>query len=162
MAKRDAPQGSVANIELPGIYISGDYLDDVSLVRSTTMSMTLNVGRTDVTNADSDKDSEQKKFLVPFVTVTVNAVPFEKSDDPEGSVLVMRKTLPLENAAFLVWDLSFELNEAVADLVAAAGGKVEAEPKRLEATAQLLNAAVQKINQAILALGEIGVDAHDR
>lgn len=154
---REVSPSTAGNIELPSVYIAGDYLDQVSMVRSTTMSMGLNVGRLESEGSKPGKENEEwEKVLIPFVTVNVNAAPFESSEETGEAGSILRETLPLENAAFLVWDLSFELFEAINDLGDFSTGRIPVEPRRLKATAQILTAARLKMDQSLAALREMG------
>ncbi len=129
-----------AEMEIPEIFVSGDFIDNVSYIRSTSMSANFGLGYL------KDKSQEtQKAVFIPYVSLNILSSGLNESDDTPSSAF--RAIMPVENAAYLIWDLSFEMAEVLLQVKDAGTGNIKIEPGRINAVKQLLRDALQKIEQ---------------
>lgn len=120
--------------ELPGMTLSGSFLENLDFVEESSMSLLVSLGELDETQA---------KILVPFISLKVHG---SKLHEEEPSASIFEATLSLEDTAYLLSSLSEELAVAVSELAALNKGPVKLEPYRL-------NLAKEFISDASVAIG---------
>lgn len=131
------------DVELPSMTLSGSFLDTLDFVEETSMSLLVSVGELDET---------QTKVLVPFVALKVHG---SKLSDESPATPILSATLALEDATYLVSDMSQELANALGELVALNEGPVKIEERRLGLVKQYISeaySAITRCNDAVRKL----------
>lgn len=116
--------------ELPSlapISMAGNFVENVTIAPRSLSTMVLATGR------DEDRNIP---VLLPFVDTVIHGITqgdiARHGNIPDELEPIFAKTLPLENAIWLAFDLLRDIRMASEQLMGAAGGNTEIEPTRLE------------------------------
>jgi len=120
---RSAPQ------QLAPVEVHGVFLERVTQIPTGAVALLTTLG-----------ESEGKRFLVPFVDISLTeTIPVE--DDLVEEDEVFGRIVTLDNAVFLLDILANELADAFADYEAVVNDKVGPEPGRFQAIGDYLSNA---------------------
>ncbi len=129
-------------ISLPEVFVTGNFIDNLSLIRSTSMSSVIGIGRVAGVSGERPIDSTPKT-LIPYVALSMAG---QQASEEEPSPIYYG-VLPLENAAHLIWDLSFELTDVLGEINDLSSSNIAIEPHRLKFTRQLLAQIQAKVSE---------------
>ncbi|MCJ8510220.1 hypothetical protein MUU53_20245 [Rhizobium lemnae] len=119
--------------EVPGMTLSGSFLDHLDFVEEASLSLLVSVGELDETHA---------KILVPFISMKVLG---SKLHEDEPSLPIFSTTLALEDTAYLLSDFSQELATALDELAILNSGPVKVEQRRLDLVKQFIGEAASAL-----------------
>lgn len=111
--------------DLTPLVMGGRFVDDVTAVARTDSELFLGTGRL---------ATDWEPLLVPFVDMTFLGVQHKDIDDAEDEPAltpVFQKTLTLENALWLAFDVIRDIRAECVTLGKLAGGEVGIDPARL-------------------------------
>ncbi|WP_313592047.1 hypothetical protein [Agrobacterium cavarae] len=143
MATATENHGQEERDDAKSVYVSGGFLRNTSIIQSTSMSISFGFGTIPATSERSET-----KVLMPFVAFDVTGRRLTENSSEEDAVSLLSATLPLENAAYTIWDMAYELADAVkelSDFPQAAASVLDT--RRIRATRDLLLGASQKLEQ---------------
>ena len=122
----------------------GDFLDNVTVVRNSLMSLLLAVGNIEEATGKID-ETPGKSVLVPFVEMKL-----EGEQDP-----YFAHVLTLDNVAYLICDLTSDFKVVCEQLLSVVGGGMPAEAGRIEQTREYIKAAKEFTEQSLKDLDAI-------
>ena len=148
-----------ATSEMPAISLFGDFIDRVSVVNGTYMSLLLAVGTT------PGKGDEERSVLVPFLELRLDGrapdnegerlyPKSDSADSPEsGERSLFSRTMTLENVAYMIFDLANEFNGVSEQLATIGAGGMQLERVRVEKCREWLAEAQRSLAQSMANLG---------
>lgn len=130
--------------ELPLLTVFGSFVKDVVVVSTTNSSLLTCMGEI----AEGGKE-----VIVPFVEMSFQggAAP----DDDSVTTEFFAQVVPLENAAFVVSELTEDFHQVCEHLRKMSTGDVKPEPTRLEVVRQYLFEAQKSIESCLVAIKAI-------
>lgn len=126
--------------EIPSITVRGHFVDEISAVQGTTMSLTVGLG-----------EVAGKKVLVPLVNLKLIGAASEDAADE----LVFDSTLTVENLAFLTMDLADELSAVLDQLDTLSQGGTRPEPVRLDAARRFFEGAKTRVDDCLSIIARL-------
>ncbi len=129
---------------LPTLTVFSDFVRDVVVVSATNTSLLTCIGRLG--------EGADNEVVVPFVEVK-----FEGQEPPDGAVppAFFSQLLTLDNAAFLIADLSQDFGGVCEHLRKMSTGEVKAERARLDLVRHYLMEAKANIAQSLATVEAI-------
>lgn len=132
------------------IGISGDFLDGVDLITSTSMTLLICPGRV---------EHDEREIMVPFVSLGMVGSKQGLNDDGDSEKLFSR-LLSLENATYLGCDIIAELSFVLESLVQLSAGPVKPNLVGMYSMKTFLQDAREKIDASLGALEEITISSN--
>lgn len=132
------------------IRMYGDFLDNVSVVKNSLMSLLLSVGDiesvADESNPSADREvAPSRTVLVPFIEMKL-----EGEQEP-----YFANVLTLDNVAYLIYDLTQDFEVVCQQLLAVSKGGVPPEIGRIEQSVEWMKRAGEHAGRAHQYLGQI-------
>lgn len=131
---------NVSGEDLPSLSVSGDFLLKVHSVETAVSSLMVSV---------AELDETKSKVLAPFVHFSVLASTYDEASEVDS---LLDATFTLENAAYLLAELTDGLKDAVNELGLLSQGTLRPEPKRVQAMKELvaeIKAALTEIDAGL-------------
>ncbi|MET4214211.1 hypothetical protein [Bradyrhizobium sp. LA2.1] len=147
MVDRSRPEIVPAQTEERGpeaVRMYGDFLDNVTVVKNSMMSLLLAVGSIEQASGKAD-DAPGKPVLVPFVEMKL-----EGEQDP-----YFAQVMTLDNVAYLICDLTSDFEVVSKQLLTVASGGMAPEIGRIEQAREYIKAARDLTEQSLKHLEAI-------
>ena len=128
--------------EIPVVEVVGDFVDGIRFVSSTTMSGLLGFAKL---------GDERRSVLIPYVEARVEGGTTSADDERDRSA-IFSGVLTLENAAFLIVNLTSDMRTVCEELATLTGGTTRIERRRLEQTRYLL---AHTMREALVATSQL-------
>lgn len=113
--------------ELASLALTGPFVQNTTIAPRSLSTLILATGF---------EESSKRPVLVPFVETVIRGITqreaSEKGEIPEELEPIFERTLPLENALWLAFDLLRDIRMAASQLQMMVSGSVALEPTRLE------------------------------
>ncbi|MCA1438012.1 hypothetical protein I6F33_34415 [Bradyrhizobium sp. BRP20] len=132
------------------IRMYGDFLDNVSVVKNSLMSLLLSVGDIEAAGDESkvasgEETAPGRTVLVPFVEMKL-----EGEQEP-----YFANVLTLDNVAYLIYDLAQDFEVVCQQLLTISNGGVPPEARRIEQSAEWMKRAGEHAGRAFQYLEKI-------
>lgn len=144
MAAKSSSESKPEELTIPTLSLRGDFIDDVQALSATSASLLVAVGNLN--------EGDNAHVIVPFVKITLTE---QGEEGASTSFPAYSETLTLDNAFFVLSDLSQGLRFACEDLGMIGGVAAKHEPARLALAKKFAQSAKMAIESAIQALDRI-------
>ena len=117
--------------EIEPVAMSGRFVDTVSIVPRTNASLHMMPGR-----FGKPGDEQRRKVLVPFAEMRLGGMPIKKlveaeDQDESDPPTIFSASLPLENLAYVLLDLTNDLKRMCQEVCAIGDGELAVDPARM-------------------------------